>query len=259
MSDDHPIAVAAIAAALGPLAPRFDVDVLAECDSTNARLVAKAESGAPSGTVIVALRQTAGRGRMGRVWHADQQASLTFSLLWRLPRGLGANGLSLAVGVAVVEALHGMGIEGLALKWPNDVLLAGGKLGGVLVELVAGTQQAAVIGIGLNLRLPENLPSDVRSTAAALNRTLDRNVLLAKLLASLHGVLSEFAAGGFVSLRPRWNAFNAHADSPVRLLSMFAAPVDGFCRGVDIDGALLLETSSGVGRVISGEVSLKPA
>jgi BirA family transcriptional regulator, biotin operon repressor / biotin---[acetyl-CoA-carboxylase] ligase len=252
---DMPLAIAAVAAALGPLASRFDVDVLDECASTNAVLVGRAEAGAPSGTVIAARRQTAGRGRMGRAWHGDESSGLAFSLLWRLPRGKSPSGLSLAVGVAVAEALQGLGVTDVALKWPNDILRDGRKLGGILIEL-AGS--AAVIGIGLNLRLPAGLPPAVSHGATALDRDIDRNELLAALLIALHGVLESFGAGGFALLRERWQALNAHDGAPVHILSQLAPPLEGTCAGVDADGALLLATEAGVQRVISGDVSLRP-
>jgi BirA family biotin operon repressor/biotin-[acetyl-CoA-carboxylase] ligase len=252
---DTRLSIASIAAALGPLAPRFDVDVIAECESTNTLLLARAGS-APSGAVLVAERQTAGRGRMGRSWHAEPDASLTFSLLHRLPRGVVPAGLSLAVGVAIAEALRELGIAGVALKWPNDILRDGRKLAGILIELASS---AAVIGVGLNLRLPADLPDDVKAAAAALDRDIDRNELLARLLASLHDVLEAFGSGGFAALRERWLALNAYAGAPVRVISEFAVPVEGICMGVDVDGALLLETSVCVQRIISGDVSLRPA
>lgn len=256
---ESPLAIAAVAAALGPLAARFDVDVLAECDSTNARLLARAEAGAPSGTVIAAEVQTAGRGRMGRTWHSAPGDSLTFSLLWRFPRGIQLGGLSLAVGVALAETLAGLGVAGVALKWPNDVLREGRKLAGVLIELVSGAPHHAVIGVGLNLRLPADLPGEVRALAAALDREIDRNELLARLLGALHQVLTEFAEGGFVALRDRWLDRCAHVDAPVRIVSEFAVPVAGRCLGVDVDGALMIETPVCVQRVLSGDVSLRPA
>lgn len=259
MPEPDRLALPAIAAALGPLASRFDVEALAECDSTNAHLLARAEAGAPSGTVVVAKRQTAGRGRLGRVWHSDDVASLTFSLLWRLPSGTPLGGLSLAVGVAVAEALRELDIQGVALKWPNDILRDGGKLGGILIELVSGAPHAAVIGIGLNLSLPSGLPDEVRKGAAAIDADIGREALLAGLLASLHGVLSGFASTGFLGLRERWLALNAHAGLPVRIVSGYAPPVDGRCLGVDSDGALLLETATGVRRIMSGDVSLRVA
>ncbi len=250
-----PLSVAAIAAALGPLAARFDVDVLDECASTNSLLLARTDR-APSGAVLVAERQTAGRGRMGRTWLSAPGDSLTFSLLWRLPAGVTPAGLSLVVGVAVADALRAMDVPDIALKWPNDVLRDGKKLGGVLIEL-AGS--AAVIGIGLNLCLPAGLPPEVSGGATALDRAIDRNELLARLLASLRDSLDAFGADGFVCLRDRWQALNAHAGKPVRVVSEFAVPVEGICVGVDVDGALLLETAVCVQRILSGDVSLRSA
>lgn len=252
---DARLSVATIAAALGPLAPRFDVDVVAECASTNTLLLARAES-SPSGAVLVAERQTAGRGRMGRQWHAEPDASLTFSLLHKLPRGAMPGGLSLAVGVGIAEALRQLGVAGVALKWPNDILRDGKKLAGVLIEL---TGSSAVIGIGLNLRLPEDLPAEVKAVATALDLAIDRNELLARVLASLHGVLETFGSGGFAALRDRWSALNAYDRAPVRVISEFAVPVEGICMGVDVDGALLLETAVCVQRILSGDVSLRSA
>jgi BirA family biotin operon repressor/biotin-[acetyl-CoA-carboxylase] ligase len=253
---DTPLAVTSIATALGSLASRFDVDVLAECDSTNARLLVRAGTGAPSGSVIAAERQTVGRGRLGRQWFSAPGDSLTFSLLWRFPAGAALGGLSLAVGVAVAEALAAMGVDQVALKWPNDILLEGRKLGGILIELAA---PAVVIGVGLNLRLPAGLPAELRTVAAALNRPTDRNELLARLLLALRATLGTFAVGGFQTLRPRWMALNAHADASVQVLSEFAPPLVGRCLGVADDGALLVKTVAGVQRVISGDVSLRPA
>lgn len=251
----EPLSIAAIATALGPKACHFDVDVIDECDSTNSRLLARAAN-SPSGAVLVAERQTAGRGRLGRSWYAEPGSSLTFSLLHKLPPGRMATGLSLAVGVGVLEGLRQLDIDGLALKWPNDILRDGRKLGGVLIEL---TGTAAVIGIGLNLRLPSDLPDDVRAMAAALDAPLDRNRLLASLLTGLHEVLDGFGRQGFAGVRERWLRLNAYAERSVRVMSEFATPIEGRCLGVDDDGALLLETTTGVQRVLSGDVSLRLA
>ena len=108
---------------LGPDAGRFSVDVLAECASTNSFLLERAAAGAPSGSVVVADRQTAGRGSRGRSWLATPDASLTFSVLWHFPGGIERlSGLSLAVGVAVVEALAACGVPAVQLKWPHAIL-----------------------------------------------------------------------------------------------------------------------------------------
>jgi BirA family biotin operon repressor/biotin-[acetyl-CoA-carboxylase] ligase len=255
-------AIAAIAAKLGDAARRFDIDLLSSCDSTNAVLLARAEAGAPSGTVVITTEQTAGRGRRGRSWFASSGDSLTFSLLWRFAPGTAPVGLSLAVGVAVARALTKVGAGETALKWPNDILRDGRKLGGILIELVPGAPHAAVIGIGVNLHLPPGMPDDVRATSATLcaaSETADENALYATLLGELLTTLEIFATHGFSALRPEWLARHAFQDACVSLASDFASPRLGICRGVDTDGALLLDVDGRVERILSGEVSLRPA
>ncbi len=254
--------LAGIAAALGDLARRFDVDILAECDSTNSRLLSLAETGAAAGSVLATERQTGGRGRRGRSWLSASGDSLTFSLLWRFQPNRSLSGLSLAVGVAVARALEALGVRGITLKWPNDVLLNGRKLAGVLIEMVPGARpQAAVIGVGMNLRLPREMPEAIRQTAAALSDAgaalPTTSILLAHLLTALHEALHGFAEEGFAGLRQAWLMRHAFEGERVSLLSDFAEPLQGVCRGVDGDGALLLETATGMQRIVSGEVSLR--
>jgi BirA family biotin operon repressor/biotin-[acetyl-CoA-carboxylase] ligase len=257
-----PASTAAISDKLGIAARRFDIDVLASCDSTNAVLLSRAEAGAPSGTVIIAEEQTAGRGRRGRQWFASPGDSLTFSLLWRFAPNTAPAGLSLAVGVGVANALLRVGAGNTALKWPNDILRDGRKLGGILVELVPGAPHAAVIGIGINLRLPAGMPEDVRATSAAIcaaDDVMDQNDVYAAVLLELLATLESFATGGFAAIRPEWMAHHAFQDAAISLLSDFSAPRSGICRGVGSDGALLLEVDGRVERILSGEISLRPA
>ena len=256
--------LAAIAATLGNNARRFDIDLLDSCDSTNAVLLARADAGAPSGSVVIAERQTAGRGRRGRAWFSAPGDSLTFSVLWRFAHGTASAGLSLAVGLAVANAIEKVGSGGTApiqLKWPNDLLKNGRKLGGILVELVPGTRSesgfAAVIGIGLNLRLPEAMPNNLRIQSATIDETPKATELLAAILADLLDVLGSFETAGFAPLRDAWSARHAFENAPVRLLSDFVPSRDGLCRGVDTDGALLFEADGRVERVLSGEISLR--
>lgn len=252
---------ASIAAKLGSAARRFDIDVLASCDSTNAVLLGRAEAGAPSGTVVIAEEQTAGRGRRGRTWFASPGDSLTFSLLWRFAPGTAPAGLSLAVGVAVARALQKVGAGDTALKWPNDILKEGRKLGGILVELVPGAPHAAVIGIGINLRLPAAMPDDVRAASAALHSNgdaPDATEVVAALLVELLATLEAFSAHGFAAIRPEWMARHAFPTARVSLSTDFGPPREGICRGVDTDGALLLEVDGRIERILSGEVSLRP-
>ncbi|MDP1732828.1 MAG: biotin--[acetyl-CoA-carboxylase] ligase [Sulfuritalea sp.] len=257
-----PVTIAAIAAKLGAAARRFDIDVLPSCDSTNAVLLGRAEKGAPSGTVIITEEQTAGRGRRGRTWFSSPGDSLTFSLLWRFAPGTAPAGLSLAVGVAVARAMSKIGAGDAALKWPNDILRDGRKLGGILVELVPGAPHAAVIGIGINLRLPAGMPDEVRAASAALDANgdaPDANDLYAALLGELLSTLDTFGTMGFAAIRPEWMTRHAFQDARISISSDFGPPREGICRGVDADGALLLDIDGRIERILSGEVSLRPA
>lgn len=252
-------------ARLGALAGRFDVDALAECDSTSSELLRRAELGAPSGSVIVADQQSAGRGRRGRSWLSSPEASLTFSMLWRFPGNPAQlSGLSLAVGVGLARALDSLGARGVRLKWPNDVLIdcAGdyAKLAGILIELASdrrGTQ--AVIGIGLNLMAPSaDLPQAALGLAEA-GVSAERHEVLAAILGELAGTLDTFAGGSFKALKAAWQAHHAWQDQPVRIIEDGRELLAGRCLGVDDDGALLLETGAGVERVFAGDVSLRRA
>lgn len=250
---------------LGQALGRFDVDAVDEIDSTNSELSRRAARGAASGTVLVADRQQAGRGRRGRPWLSSPQDSLTLSLLWRFTPPLSRlAGLSLAVGLAVARALESIGAHGIALKWPNDLLLrqADGfaKLGGILIELSSDARgPQAIIGLGLNLRPPDG---DLGQAAAGLIDVLgdlpERHALLAALLRQLAYVLDEFDAHGFAALRHEWLRRHAWQDLPVRLLDGGLVR-EGLCRGVDAQGALLLETASGLDTILAGDVSLRPA
>lgn len=268
MSDSTSLLIdpARLPALLGEATGRFNVISLPECESTNTLLMDHAAEGAPSGTVVVTDRQTAGRGSRGRHWMASPEASLTFSVLWGFPGGLERlSGLSLAVGVAVVQALEACGAAGVMLKWPNDILYGHAKLGGILVELHAEPDSAmAVIGIGLNLRLPESIgePSVAALPAAALEQIVttvpERHVLFARLLVELARAFDRFAAGGFAALRDDWHARHAWQDRPVRLLRDGRVEKEGVCAGADADGALLVRTADGLERCLSGDVSLRP-
>ena len=252
-------------ALLGEAQGRFNVDSIAECESTNTLLLDRAALGAPSGSVIVTDQQTAGRGSRGRQWLASPEASLTFSVLWSFPGGIERlAGLSLAVGVAVIHALEACGATGITLKWPNDILYDDAKLGGILIELQSTAQSAqAVIGIGLNLSLPDSIGEGdgFALPPAALDGILiplpDRHALFAQLLIELAHVFDRFSSGGFAVLRDQWQKRHAWQDKPVRLLRDGCVEKEGICRGADINGALLIQTEAGVERCLSGDLSLR--
>ena len=252
--------LAFLRSALGAVADAWTITAVAECDSSNTRLMALAESGAADNSVWVADRQTAGRGRRGRIWHSSGDTGLTFSLLRRFPADSEAPAaLSLVTGIAVARALDALGATDITLKWPNDVLHHGRKLAGILIELQPGDLRSAVIGIGLNLRLPPDLPSEVAENATALDRTLPgirRETVLAALLLELSSVHARYMREGFSGLREEWCCRDAYAGKAVELVSE-GGHQSGICRGVHSDGALLLEQGTQLIRIIAGEVSLR--
>lgn len=256
---------AELASALGGLARCFAIEWVPECASTNSALLDRPPHDDGRVHVLVADSQRAGRGRRGRQWLSWEGASLTFSALWRFGTGAPAPaGLSLAAGLALARALEELGVEGVQLKWPNDVLVHGNKLAGILIDLLParGRPPAAVIGIGLNLRLPENhaIPAQrgVTDLAQALARELPASTaVIAVILAELHRLLDTYAAAGFPALRTAWEQRNAFADLPVCITGELETQI-GICSGVDDDGALLLRTDAGVQRILAGDVSLRP-
>jgi len=241
------------------------IEVVAETGSTNADLMARGAAGALSTPLLlVAEHQSAGRGRAGRSWLSQPDSSLTFSLAWRF--GGGAQrllGLPLAVGVAVAGALAALDVP-VQLKWPNDLLKDGAKLAGILIETqnaagADGPATVAVIGIGMNLAMPDALEQQIgREVAAApwLAR-MDRNALLAKLLDALATALTEFDQHGFAPFTARWNLLHAWAGQPVRILDNGVTLQQGAAAGVDDSGRLLLDTDGGRVAIAAGDVSLR--
>jgi BirA family biotin operon repressor/biotin-[acetyl-CoA-carboxylase] ligase len=244
--------------AAGP-ARAVAIEIVAETGSTNADLLARASAGALSGPVLLAAgSQTAGRGRAGRPWQSAPGASLTFSLAWKFDCALPQLvGLPLAAGVAIAEALHACGVEA-RLKWPNDVLLDGRKLAGILIETAAaGDGIWAIIGIGINLALPRELAERIGSPASGLPSSPAPDDLLAALLNTLAQALTDFAAGGLAPFAGRWNALHAWTGEPVVLLDHGQPRQQGVAVGIDDSGRLLLDTADGRIAVLSGDVSLR--
>ena len=254
---------------LAARAPALTVKVIEECGSTSTLLAERvaADPATPGGSVIACERQVAGRGRRGRVWMSEAGASLTFSLLWRFGgaarRGPALSGLSLAVAVAVAQSLEQMGLIGIVLKWPNDLLYEGAKLGGILVE-VSGPG-IAIIGIGLNVQLPpgfaatlDRAVTDLAAMTGGRFVLPDRTTLLAGVLAGLAAAMERYDREGFAPFRAGWQVRHAHQGLHVSLLrDDQSVAAEGIATGVAEDGALLLRTAAGLQRIHSGEVSLR--
>ena len=249
---------------LGKQRSKFHIHVVNATPSSNTLLLQYAAEGAPSGSVLAVEWQSGGRGRLGRPWRSALGNALTFSLLWRFEHNLASlSGLSLAIGVALLRAMRLFGIEGLKLKWPNDILGAdGAKLAGILIEAHGDMLGPAsvVIGLGINLYLPQRVASQIDRPATCLANLVaevpDRNRLLAVLLQELDKVLRDFSASGFEPMRAEWELHHAHQNRPVRLL-LPNSQVSGIARGITSEGGLKLETGHGMRIFHSGEISLR--
>ena len=253
-----------IRAELDPLLRRRlgGIDVHWQIDSTNSAMLRAAAAGAPDLCVCLAETQTAGRGRRGRRWQSPLGGNVYFSLLRRFSQGMGAlAGLSLVAGIALVEALGDCGVRGLGLKWPNDVLADNRKLAGILVELGGEFLGPchAVIGIGINVRLPADAAigqphidlAELRAGAPP-----SRNRLVAQLLTRLTEALDRFAAHGFAAFTDSYARHDLLAGLAVRVLGA-DGPRDGVAAGVDERGALLVHHGHAMMRYDSAEVTVR--
>ncbi|HEX6267543.1 MAG TPA: biotin--[acetyl-CoA-carboxylase] ligase [Burkholderiales bacterium] len=233
--------------------PGVDVRVVQRCGSTNSALLRQP---CPSPVVLAAEVQTAGRGRRGRRWYSIPGADLTFSVaatLRRPARELAA--LSLVAGVAVTRALRSAGVERAALKWPNDLVVDGAKLGGILVETrVAGAATRAVFGIGINCRRAPALESRLRRRLASLDAFIlpDRNALIRDISRNLLAALQRFEQEGFEA--SDWEALDAHAGQRLRVRLADGRTLSGIACGLAEDGALRLRNRGGIRAVRSGRV-----
>lgn len=245
----------AIWEAVSPLLPGFTVEVLPQIDSTNTELMRRARAGHIEPVLLVAERQTAGRGRLGRDWSSDTQAqgrTLTFSLGLPLTPA-DWSGLSLAVGLSVVQSLHPQ----LRLKWPNDVWLGDRKVAGILIETASvGQDRYVVIGIGINIEAPG--ADGMRTPPAGLREVLPEVQapdVLEHIMAPLVRAIQRFAAQGFAPLVAAYGARDVLGGREV----VCSDGLIGTARGVDAGGALLVHTAAGVKKISSAEVSVRPA
>ncbi|MBI5752670.1 MAG: biotin--[acetyl-CoA-carboxylase] ligase [Hydrogenophilales bacterium] len=254
-----------IATHFGPSAKKIDLQILDVAESTNSLLMQRAAQ-AGHAQCLVAEMQTQGRGRRGRAWHGALGGSLTFSLLWRFNLGASQlSGLSLAVGVALVRALNELGYSAIHLKWPNDLVHGYRKLGGVLIEIQGDAMgpSTAVIGVGLNLHLPQQIKNKIDQAMVDLHTLMQpgvsRNALMGSALRHLTEMLVLFESEGFDALRAEWELAHAYHEKPVVIRMPDGAEIHGVVRGVAPDGALILDTPSGERRFGSGEMSMRPS
>lgn len=239
------------------------VEIHDQIDSTNRYLVERSHNNGPSGSVCFAEHQTAGKGRRGRQWVSPYGSNIYLSILWRFQQGPAAiSGLSLAIGVAVIRALKQHQIGDIGLKWPNDIYSQGKKLGGILVEVSGetGGPCSAVIGLGLNLFLPETQAEGITQAWTDLSKItgqsrLLRNQLAGTLLNHLLPVIAEFENTGIRAYLDEWRSYDCLSGKSATLF-IGQQQFDGIVRGIDDSGMLLIERTDGtVQTFASGEVS----
>jgi BirA family biotin operon repressor/biotin-[acetyl-CoA-carboxylase] ligase len=241
--------------------PEGRVSVLPVIDSTNQYLLDRIAT-LSSGDACVAEYQQAGRGRRGRKWFSPFGSNLYLSMYWKLEQGpAAAMGLSLVIGIIMAEVLQKLGAADVRVKWPNDLYLKDRKLAGILVELTGKTGDAAhlVIGAGINLRMREPSADSIDQGWINLQEAgvnIDRNQLTATLLTELRLALRQFEIDGLAPFISRWRNLDNFIDRPVKLL-IGEQEIHGIERGIDQQGALLLEQDGVIKPYIGGEISLR--
>ncbi|SHO58027.1 bifunctional biotin--[acetyl-CoA-carboxylase] ligase/biotin operon repressor BirA [Vibrio quintilis] len=231
-------------------------------DSTNQYLLERAGE-IESGTVCLAEYQSKGRGRRGRQWNSPFGSNLYFSMYWKLEAGMAAAmGLSLVVGIAVIDALKALGVNDVKLKWPNDLYYQDKKLAGILVEVSGQAGDAAhlIIGMGMNLFMRKEEIS-IEQPWTTLSQVLgeqmiDRNELAVALIRSWNETLKGYEEKGIAGFVDSWNEVDNFINRPVKLL-MGERIIRGIERGIDAHGAVLLETEEGIRSFVGGEISLR--
>ena len=232
-----------------------------EIDSTNSHLMNRAVVETVDGVVCVADHQTNGRGRRGRTWLTPAGGSIALSLGREISVVVAEIApLSLVVGLAVANAISRSGLRGISLKWPNDVLLDGAKVGGILIELVGSTiPLVVVIGVGINVGSGTEVGArlgiavgDIRTQHLGVSR----NELIAEVVCNIHDLTTRFESQGFSGIRPEWERLHFHQNRPVEVVGVNET-IEGVARGVTASGALIVETSLGIRYFTVGEVSLR--
>jgi BirA family biotin operon repressor/biotin-[acetyl-CoA-carboxylase] ligase len=232
------------------------IEIFESLDSTNTYLLAAAKNGAKSGSICLAENQTHGRGRQGKHWFAAEGGSICCSLLWRFNDARPLTGLSIAVAIMIATALRKYGIQnGITLKWPNDVLFDGKKLAGILLE--SNEPATIVIGVGLNLKLPNHADDNWVSLEKIVGQHIMRNYLTGLIVNELLSQLSIYEAQGLEGFLSRWESYDVLKGKPV-VMSASGQYFEGVAQGINNQGELAVMDSQGqIKHFCYGEVSVR--
>lgn len=240
----------------------YDIYRFGKIGSTNSHLLKLGEEGFPEGTVVVADEQTAGRGRFGRNWEAEPQANLLFSLLLR-PRFLEQDELfilTFAAAVSVVEAIEEVTHLQPQLKWPNDVLLDGKKVAGILLETSFDSNRLShvVLGIGLNVNqreFSEAISNDAISLSLSAGKKYDRDELLFTILNDFSMIYESLQKRDFYSIMKKWRDSSIMYGKRISV-NLAGNVLEGICEEITDDGALVVRTDDGIKKFTAGEVTI---
>jgi len=219
-----------------------DILIFDTISSTNDALWQALDKGKQGPLICLSETQTAGRGRRGDLWHSPAAGNLYLSILWPFPADMAHSGLSIAIGISLIQVLKTEGINDLQLKWPNDILHKRKKLAGILVESRFGTKQNTVVGIGLNFKLPTDTQNQIQQPTTSLEqlcRTLPcRNRLAGKIIQNMINLLERFQDCGLNEFIPQWQNYDALANQQVNLVGPDQTITVTAC-GINEQGELL--------------------
>lgn len=241
----------------------LDIEVLWSIDSTNSYLMKKAGDPLDGYRICLAEQQVSGRGRRGRSWISPFGSNLYMSVARKFPRsGSDLEGLSIVVGIEIAKVLKLSGVDGVGLKWPNDVILQGGKVAGILVEIGPPTEDSfyVVVGIGVNTRLSKEDGLQIDQPHSTLEGVADlsRNSLAGDIIQNVVSGLERFVQYGFASFASEWDEYNLFRGKQV-IVHLGDKMVEGKDAGIDARGNFLLSTNSGLKTFNAGEISLRGA
>jgi BirA family biotin operon repressor/biotin-[acetyl-CoA-carboxylase] ligase len=243
------------------------LEVFSEIESTNSYLLNQPAPQPGRFRVALADYQTAGRGRLDRTWQSPPSSGLCLSMAYtfrQVPARLPA--LTLALGIGVIEALHRSGIDGIGLKWPNDIIAQDGKLGGILTEVRDGTLAGITVvsGVGLNvdlpatMRRPDRLPmmNKIVDLTDCTSKPPSRESLSIDVIESLFDCIVRFEADGFAPFHKEWKKYDWLFGKQV-IVDKPDGRCAGFADGIDDDGALIIRSDDVRRRIINGTVTLQ--
>ena len=237
-----------------------DISIYKSVGSTNDQLWQRLEQGLNTPAVCLSEHQTAGRGRRGDSWESPSAGNLYLSLFWPFPANTLKNGLSIAIGIGLINTLKNIGINNLKLKWPNDILSNRQKLSGILVESRFGNQQNVVIGIGLNFKLPIATRNKIQQPTTSLQqlckKTPCRNQLAGHIIQNMIETITLFQARGLQDFVPLWSQYDALHNATIKLISEHETLV-AKAHGIDDEGQLRYEHRDQVHTLSNSHVSIR--